>query len=261
MLTSSQSVLSLQGTQIAVQYLQHDSGPSEYTLVFLHDALGSIDQWKQFPSRIVRATGQQAIVFDRQGHGQSTAFTKARSAQYLHQQALEILPLLMEQLTIQKPILIGHSDGGSIALLYGAHYPVAAIVSLAAHIYVEPITLAGIEKAGKLAPQLITLLQRYHGEKAEALFQAWQKTWLSDDFRHWSIEEHLPAIQCPVLAIQGEGDEYASPLHLEDIVQQVSGPSEALLLSQAKHMLHLEHAERLSKEISRFILQTIGTYS
>src|SRR5690606_3770795 len=140
-----------------------------------------------------------------------------RNITYLHREAYEVLPVLLDLLQIQHPLLIGHSDGGTIALLYGARFPAAAIVSIAAHIFVEPITMHSIRENLQQADVILAKLARYHGEKTEALFEAWYKNWLSEDFRDFNIEQEMRQIEAPTLIIQSKDDEYGSFRQVDSI--------------------------------------------
>jgi len=241
---------------LRVKHIRFSTKPTTNTLVFLHDALGSIPQWKLFPELVSKKCGMDAIVYERQGHGDSSPFDGKRNRQYLHEQALEALPKLLKELNINRPILIGHSDGGSIALIHGAHFQTEAIVTIAAHIFVEEVTLKGIREARQIASTLKPLLQKYHGEKTEALFNAWHETWLSDAFKDWSIVSDIHSINSPVLAIQGESDAYGSINQVSGILEAVTGPSKKLIVQNTGHLPHLEQAELLAIEISRFLQES-----
>ena len=185
------------------------------TLVFLHEGLGSITQWRGFPMALASASGLPALVYDRVGHGKSQARTGLLPPSYLETEAWERLPEVLAACGIQSPLLVGHSDGATIALLYGARFPAGtvAVVAEAPHVYVEPAALQGIWRtlrAYETTP-LRERLRAHHGDRVDALFHAWSQVWLSPEFRDWSMTGHLPALTCPVLAIQGEEDEYGTP--------------------------------------------------
>lgn len=213
-------------------------------LVFLHDSLGCITLWRDFPAHLALATGHHALVYDRRGYGQSAAFTtEPRTTAYLAAEA-PVLRQLLDACQIGQAILFGHSDGGSIALLAAARYPerVAAVATEGAHVFVEELTLAGIRAARQqyLGSTLPERLARYHGPKTDAVFRAWADTWLAPDFRAWNIEAELPRIQCPVLVLQGENDEYGTVAQVDAIASQVGGPARAVLLPGAAHTPHKE---------------------
>jgi pimeloyl-ACP methyl ester carboxylesterase len=227
------------------------------TLVFLHEGLGSIGQWRDFPLLVSRATGLPALLYDRWGHGKSDPLTGARRVRYMHDEALATLPELLHQLHVEKTILIGHSDGGSIALIFAAEHreKVSGIVTAAAHVFVEDITIRGIREAVRVfeTTNLRDRLRPYHGDSTESMFRGWADIWLAPEFRNWNIEEYLPAVTSPVLAIQGENDEYGTPAQVDAIVRQVSGPVESLLIPDCGHIPHLQARERVLSEVTAFI--------
>jgi pimeloyl-ACP methyl ester carboxylesterase len=198
-------------------------------MVFLHEGLGSVAMWKDFPDRLCAATGLRGLVYSRPGYGRSTPrpLDQALAPDFMHRQAQQLLPALLGALGITAPtLLFGHSDGGSIALLYAAHCPasVQAVVVMAPHILVEPVSLESI-RAARTAWQQTDLpqrLARYHDD-AESAFRGWNDIWLHPDFEHWSIEHELPLITAPVLAIQGVDDEYGTLAQIEGIAQRVPG--------------------------------------
>jgi pimeloyl-ACP methyl ester carboxylesterase len=170
----------------------------------------------------------------------------------------DILVELLDYYKIDQPILFGHSDGGSIALIAAGKYPdqFKGVITEGAHIFVEDITLAGIKAAVELyqTTNLKDKLAKYHAYKTEAMFRAWADTWLKPSFRNWNIEKFLPAITCPVLVIQGEEDEYGTLLQVERIVEQVSGPAEKFILPGVKHSPHKEVPEVILEEVYNFLL-------
>ena len=197
-------------TQIAVKRI--DAFPGKPTIVFLHDSLGCIDLWRDFPERVGEMTSCNVLIYDRQGYGKSCGFSNdKRNNQYLEAEA-EVLNQLLEFWNIDQPILFGHSDGGSIALLTAAKYPskIKAIITEGAHVFVEDVTIKGIKEAihHYETTDLKTKLEKYHAKNTEAMFWAWAKTWTTEEFSSWNIEQFLFDIQCPSLIIQGEKDEY-----------------------------------------------------
>ena len=180
-------------------------------IVFLHEGLGSLSMWRDFPQRLCDATGCRGLVYSRPGYGSSTprAAAEAWGLDFMHRQAQEVLPALLQALGIDaakdKPWLLGHSDGGSIALLYAASFPqqLAGAIVLAPHILVEDISVASIAKA-RTAYQTTDLRQRLarHHDDPDSAFWGWNDIWLRPEFKHWSIEEEIVAITCPLLAVQ-----------------------------------------------------------
>lgn len=227
------------------------------TLIFLHEALGSVSLWKDFPQLLCETLGYNGLIYDRKGHGLSDAMEKPRDKNYLHEEALIDLRLIIEQFEIEQPILIGHSDGGSIALIYAAHHPTTAVITAAAHSYVEMTGAAGIHYAVEQYQQTVfrEKLQKYHGDKIDALFYAWADTWLSADFADWEINSLLPQIQAPSLLLQGENDPYASQQHLFDIATHMGSNATALLVENCGHIPHLQAKEKTLQLMTEFIRQ------
>ena len=197
------------------------------TLLLLHEGLGCVAMWRHFPEQLAAATGCRVIVWSRAGYGGSQPWPAPRQPDYMHREAQQALPELLAALNIERPLLIGHSDGGSIALIFAGSFPGVAlgVAVLAPHEFVEEVTLAGI-RAARAAWQTTELpkkLARYHHERTQQVFADWNDTWLAPAFRDWNIEEYLPRITCPVLAIQGEDDEYATMRQLEVIAERVPG--------------------------------------
>lgn len=227
------------------------------TLVFLHEGLGSIAQWRDFPLAVSLATQLPAAIYERGGYGNADPLNAPRSVGYLHEEALQSLPQVLQQLQINDAILIGHSDGGSIALIFAAVWPekVRGIITEAAHVFVEEVTLAGIREAVRIytSTDLPERLSKFHGSNTDKAFRAWSDTWLSPAFRSWNIEEYLPGVGCPVLAIQGQDDEYGTSAQVEAIVNGVSGPAESLIIEACGHVPHHQAREKVLAEAARFI--------
>jgi pimeloyl-ACP methyl ester carboxylesterase len=248
---------SFEQTPIAFQFIRPENGKEALVLVFLHHALGSIAQWKDFPLALAERTRLPALLIDRQGHGRSGPFDGPRDAHYLRREALEVLPALLRELGIEKPFLVGHSDGATIALLYAAHFPVAGLIAEAPHIDVESHSLNGIRQAVKGRDELIRRLRKYHGDKAEALVAAWADTWLDPRFKDWTIEPELSGISCPVLVVQGLRDEYGTNHHLEAILKALGRKACAFLLDDTGHFPHVEAREAVLERMADFIRYSI----
>ncbi len=198
-----------------------DGDAARPVLVFLHEGLGSATQWRDFPARVCAATGCAGLVYDRLGYGRSPALRHARTVHYLHHYAFDELPaVLARHVAGRDYLLVGHSDGGSIALIHAAEQPAGlrGIVTLAAHVIVEEVTLAGIRAARvAYAEGKLRGLARHHGDKTDTIFRAWADTWLQPAFAHWDIRYLLPSIACPVLALQGSADQYGTVAQLDAI--------------------------------------------
>ena len=228
------------------------------TLVFLHEGLGSIGQWRGFPAQLCASTGLPGLVYERWGFGGSEPLTGPRPKDYLHREAQDSLPDVLAACDIaDPPILFGHSDGGSIALLFAAAHPdrTMAVISEAAHVFVEEVCLAGIRVAGAAYERgdLRKGLHRYHGVNTDAMFRGWHDTWLHSDFRDWNIEPELRQIVCPTLIIQGADDEYGTRAQVDAIATGVSGPKEILWLSGCAHVPHHQAREAMLDTVGRFI--------
>jgi pimeloyl-ACP methyl ester carboxylesterase len=229
----------------------------EATLVFLHEGLGSIGQWRDFPRQLADATGLGALVYDRYGFGGSDPLRETRNGLYLQQEAHETLPQVLKSCGVDRPILIGHSDGGTIALLYAARFPgqPRGVITEAAHVFIEEVTLTGIREAVTAfeTGSLREKLERYHGERTDSMFRGWSKTWLEPEFREWTMEECLAEIRCPVLAIQGENDEYGTVAQVQAIAGLVAGSGKLLLIPGCGHIPHQQAQERVLREMTRFV--------
>jgi pimeloyl-ACP methyl ester carboxylesterase len=226
-------------------------------IVFLHEALGSILQWKSFPETLCAALGMPGIIIERRGHGGSDPLPDIpRTARYLHDYTLETKKTLDELLPAEtKIVIVGHSDGGTIALLYARHFPknLLAICTMAAHTFVEPETLAGIGpavnayQAGKLDG-----LKRIHGDKTDRLFYAWADTWRAGSFSSWDIREEIKGILCPVLALQGTNDQYGTAAQLDSIAG-AGNNVRTVLIPDCGHHPHIEAGPVVIKAIAEWL--------
>jgi pimeloyl-ACP methyl ester carboxylesterase len=235
---------------------EHIAGDSDNpTIVMLHEGLGSVAMWKDFPEQLARATRCSVVVYSRHGYGHSAPLQAARSVRYMHDEALGVLPQFLDALGIVNPVLFGHSDGGSIALIHAgaSGCKVAGIVALAPHVFVEDISVTSIS-AAKTAYETTSLrerLARYH-EDVEGAFWGWNDIWLDPAFRAWNIEQYLPRIECGVLAIQGEGDEYGSMEQIERIAR-AAPDVELLKLANCRHSPHKDHPDAVLEGVSDWL--------
>lgn len=226
-------------------------------VVFLHEGLGSVAAWRDFPDWFCRQHGFSGLLYSRPGYGRSTPRLPDENLPptYLHEQAHDVLPALLRSLRIERPWLFGHSDGASIALLHAARFPdgVSGIVVAAPHIFVEDLTLDGIRKAREmfLTTDLPTRLARYHAD-ADRAFRDWNDAWLSPAFRGWNIEDRLSAITCPVLGVQGEQDDFGT---LEQIagIRKKAPHTQLLPLADCGHVPHRDQPALLSERAGAFI--------
>ena len=233
-------------------------------VVFLHEGLGSLSMWRGWPQNLCSALGWRGLVYSRPGYGRSTPRPSDErwGVDFMHRQALEVLPAFLEALGIDasrdRLCLVGHSDGGSIALLHAAHRSssVAAAVVLAPHIMVEAVALASIEKARQayLATDLRQRLARHHDDPDSA-FWGWNQIWLDGVFKTWSIEHEINTITCPLLAVQGLDDEYGTLLQIREIARRV--PQTRLLeMPDCRHSPHIDQGPALIEAVVDFLRAT-----
>ena len=237
-------------------YWTRPPASAETVLVFLHEGLGSAALWRDFPAAVAAATGYPALVYSRYGYGGSDVFGEPRGVDYMHREALQVLPALREKFDIVDPVLVGHSDGASIALIHAGagKWPVRALALAAAHVFVEDQSVAGIE-AAKVAYETTDLPQKLarHHAAADKTFFGWNDIWLDPAFRRWNIERYLAAIECPTLVIQGEDDEYGTIAQVAAIRDQVSGPVETRVLAACGHSPHRDQPAQTLDAVAGFI--------
>jgi pimeloyl-ACP methyl ester carboxylesterase len=238
-------------------HLRQIEGERTPTLVFLHEGLGTIGVWGDVPDALCRATDCPGVIYERPGYGTSDPRPLPWPADVLEQEAEIVLPALLEALAIDRPVLIGHSDGGTIVLLYAAAFPerVSAVITLAAHVFLDDLTFAGVSALERSWREgdLRSELQHLHGAAADPLFRAWSGLWLDPARRAWSITERLPRITCPVLAIQGVDDEYGLPAQLDAIVDGVAGPAERVLIPNCAHDPHHQAPAVVLERVAGFV--------
>jgi pimeloyl-ACP methyl ester carboxylesterase len=251
--------LDLDGMPLSLEYQWVGVAESTHpTVVFLHEGLGSIALWKDFPERFCRAGGLRGLVYSRNGYGRSTPrpHEERWPVDFMHRQAWRVLPALLAGLGIERPWLFGHSDGGSIALLHAARFPVSGLVVAAPHIMVEELSVASIAEArtAYLQGGLRERLARYHDD-IDSAFWGWNDIWLDPAFRAWDIREHLAAIDAPILAVQGEDDEYGT---LEQIhgIARLAPQTRLLVLPDCGHSPHRDQPGKLIDEATRFMIGT-----
>jgi pimeloyl-ACP methyl ester carboxylesterase len=225
-------------------------------LVFLHEGLGSVALWKDFPELVADATGCSALVYSRYGYGKSDRLTQPRTVDYMHKEALETLPEVLDALSIREPVLIGHSDGASISIIHAGsgRQRVRGLILMAPHVFVEDITVAAIThaKAAFETADFAAKLGRYH-EDAVGAFRAWSDVWLHPDFRAWNIEACLPRISVPALLIQGEDDQYGTMAQIEALERQLGGSVETAVLARCAHTPHVDQTPATLAAITQFV--------
>lgn len=226
-------------------------------LVFLHEGLGCIEIWRTFPEMLSTLVGLPALIYDRYGSGGSEPLQEGYSGNPFCREAELFLPDILAACGIKKPILIGHSDGGSIALQYAASYPdrPVGVIAEAAHVFSEGLTLNSIRKAVKVFEEgaLKEKLARYHGDRTDSMFRNWADIWLLPENHNWNMQGVLPNITCPLQVIQGENDEYGTLAQVDAIVRAASGRTETLIIPACAHSPHLQAREITLEGMAAFI--------
>ncbi|OCA77843.1 alpha/beta hydrolase [Chryseobacterium contaminans] len=248
-------IIDVKGKKLYTEY--YNSFEGKPTIVFLHDSLGSVQLWRDFPAKLSESTQCNVLVYDRLGYGKSYPMpTHVRPVNYMELEA-DLLNELLAELNIDNAILFGHSDGGTIALITAAKYQerVEAVICEAGHIFVEDVTLKGVYDAWDAykTTNLPERLRKYHGGKVETLFRAWTETWTRDDYRAWNIEYLLKDITCPLLFIQGEADEYGTLDQVEKTVTQIRGNAEKYIIPDVGHTPHKEVPDLILEKAIEFI--------
>jgi pimeloyl-ACP methyl ester carboxylesterase len=250
-------VVEVDGT--ALEYVREAGGAPP--LVFLHEGLGSVELWRTFPEDVRTATGRETVVYSRHGHGRSSVLVGDRTVRYMHDEALTVLPVVLAELGVERPVLVGHSDGASIAVIYagagaGRVGPVSGLVLLAPHVFVEDRSVDGIEAARNsyTTTDLPARMGRYHTDP-DATFWGWNRIWLAPEFRDWNIEEYLPGIDCPVLVVQGDADAYGTLAQVDAIERGVPNDVsvERLVVHGCGHAPHLERPAETTEAVVEFV--------
>lgn len=252
--------LAVAGQQLDVERLQPASPRAgRAPIVMLHEGLGSVSLWKDFPQRLADRAGAQVIVYSRRGYGRSEPLLAGehRPVHYMHDEALVVLPALLETLQIEAPILFGHSDGASIALLFaGARQrDLSALIVLAPHVFVEDISVASIAQARASFMDENTDVRRKlarHHDDVDGAFWGWNRIWLDPAFRRWNIEAYLPHIRCPVMAVQGVDDEYGTLEQIERVAR-AAPDVELVTLADCRHSPHRDQPQALLDAVERFL--------
>ena len=225
------------------------------TIVMLHEGLGSMAMWKDFPEQLTQATGFGVLVYSRYGHGKSERLAEKRRVDFMHHEAKVVLPGLLRQFQIHRPILLGHSDGASIALIYAGTWPqqVRALIVEASHVFVEDLSVQSMANMRILfeSTDLPQKLARYH-DHVEETFRGWNNIWLDPDFRQWNIEEYLAPITCPVLVIQGENDEYGTLAQVQSIQRRIP-TTQTCILPRCGHSPHRDQPTATLSAITNFV--------
>jgi len=262
------SPIRVQGVALEVHTIAAPSGSGQPTLVFLHEGLGSVALWRDWPSQLCARLGCAGMVYSRQGYGQSDPVPNVRGPSgqrnglrhgrllpdYMHREAQVVLPELLKTLGIERPVLLGHSDGGTIALIHARHFEVAGCVVMAPHVVLEEVSLQAIGAAQEAFTHgpLRQRLQAYHAD-VDCAFWQWHDVWLSPAFRRFDIRAELTGLSAPLLAIQGESDPYGSMAQIDDIAR-AAPQTQLLKLADCGHSPHRDQAEAVVHGIEAFWL-------
>lgn len=252
--------IDIDGVLLEVQAIAAPQAPpgDRAPLVFLHEGLGSVALWRDWPARLCAATGRAGWVYSRRGYGRSSAVPDVRGSgrlapDYMHREALQVLPRLLARLGVTQPVLVGHSDGATIALIHAAHHRLAGCVVMAPHLMVEDLSVASIARAREAwqAGQLRERLARYHDDVDGAFWQ-WNDVWLSPAFRSFDIRAECRTITAPLLAIQGADDEYGTLAQIHEL-QRAVPHAQLLEVPDCGHSPHRDQPAVVSEVIARFL--------
>ncbi len=227
--------------------------------MFLHEGLGCVALWRDFPAELARRTGCGALVYSRAGYGGSDPVEVPRPLTYMHDEGIRVLPEVLQSAGVKRAFLVGHSDGGSIALLHAgapnAFPGLAGLLLEAPHVFCEDLSVASIALArdAYLHGDFRARLERYHGTNVDWAFWGWNRAWLDPAFRQWNIEASLPTIRVPVLVMQGADDEYGTLAQVDAIARQCGGPVETSVLEKCGHSPHKDQRELTPDRMTTFI--------
>jgi len=245
------------GHRLRVRWFADPPRPDAPVIVFLLQGLGSVTQWRRFPEALAAATGCAAVGYDRWGHGGSDPLALPRPAGFLDAEANRALPDVLDALGLDRVVLYGHSDGGTIALLAAAAHParVRAVISEAAHVFSETGSATGFSQviADFETGTLRAGLERHHGDNVDAMFHGWADVWRSPAMQNWRMTARLPAVRCPVLVVQGAADDHGSPAQVAAIAAGVGGPVETFVVPGVGHAPHLEATDRVVARVADFL--------
>ena len=260
--TKQTEYISIDGKRLETVW--HGPSPRDApTLVFLHEGLGCVTMWGDFPAKMAAATGCGAFVYSRLGYGNSDSCVLPRPIEFMHHEGLEVLPRALDAAGICECILIGHSDGGSIAIIYAGGtkaIPLRGLITEAAHVFCENITVHAIRDAREKYTKggLRRNLEKYHGLNTDGAFWGWNDVWLHPDFGDWNIEEYVPGISVPMLVIQGDNDTYGTAAQVRSISRHATTSTEVVTLSDCGHSPHREHQTLVLQAMVDFISRTLS---
>ncbi|HVL58817.1 MAG TPA: alpha/beta hydrolase [Burkholderiaceae bacterium] len=242
-----------------LEYAWFGGAACEEAVVLLHEGLGSVALWRDFPQRLADNVGRPVLAYSRRGYGGSDPLRGPRGIEFMHDEARDVLPQVLRHFGIVRPLLVGHSDGASIALIHAGSYPdvAAAVVALAPHVFVEPITIASIASISRRFAEsdLPARMSRYHADPVQT-FRGWADVWLDPQFAHWNIEAIVAASRCPILAVQGRDDEYGTMRQVERIAELRSG-TRIVELADCGHSPHQDQPQRVLEAIGKFVADVL----
>ena len=246
------STLDIEVAGRRLETVQYAGAADRRTIVLLHEGLGSVGLWRGFPGALHDATGRRVVAFSRFGHGRSAPPPRRRTPRFFHEEALEVLPELLERVQAPEPVLVGHSDGASIAIIHAAHHAVAGLALLAPHVFVEELTVAAIRETRQsyTSDALRERMARHHDDP-DAAFWGWCDVWLDPAFAAWSIEEEAAGVTAPTLLVQGADDPYGTLEQLDRVEARAQAPTRRLVVPGG-HSPHLEHPEEVVEAIAHF---------
>lgn len=253
----SKTFLTLNGSRLECRWFGEPGGDRP-VLVLLHEGLGCVAMWRDFPRRLAERTGLAVFVYSRRGYGGSDPFAHPLDVDFMHREGLDILPAVLDAAGIDKAFLVGHSDGASISLIYAGERSdprIQGLVLLAPHLFVEQETLHGIRQARQAydSGNLAERLRRYHLDHTESTFRHWSGIWLDPRFESWNIEASLSGIVVPLLAVMGEDDQYGTLAQIHALADRLSQWTELAVLGDCGHSPHLEQPERTLELVCEFV--------
>lgn len=255
------SFVDLSGVRLFTEILISDGSwldKEKPIVIFLHEGLGSVKQWKDFPEKFLEECHVPVLLYDRMGYGKSSPRKEKRGLDYIQREE-DLLNMLIRKLSLKKYYILGHSEGGSLALIHAAQHPegLLKVITLSANTQYEPDITSGIESVRKQYEKpdskLRQALQKYHGTHCDDVFYAWCNTWTTSSFQSWNIQTELNRIQVPVLAFHGRNDQYTSLLQIENIEQFVPARKEIHILDQCSHHPHFDYPEKVLAVIRDFL--------
>lgn len=242
--------------KIETKIIEYKKNNSLKPILLLHEGLGSVKMWKDWPLYLSEISKRDIVLYSRIGMGKSSPLIEPRKKDYMHIEAKIILPMVLKKLSLSDPIILGHSDGASIAMIYsGSEFPCSALILEAPHVFVEDVTIKSIKKAKKEWDYNIlkNKLNKYH-EDVDGAFNGWCNIWLSEHFKEWNIEKYISKIKVPVLIIQGKNDQYGTIEQIERIDAKLATNSEKFILENCFHTPHFEYSEEVCRKINEFLL-------